>query len=135
MKPMAVPNSALRARRHRNRFIVALTVALLAVWLMPGCAVLADRRTVAACKMADSVTTYDALNHGAVETNPFLSDAKPAAHLAIGALFAWLFMKILPEYKDMTKGERMIAGAGSVLFCGAAINNYNVSQKQRAAGK
>ena len=99
--------------------------------LTSGCSVLADKRTVAGCQLADGYTTKRALDAGATEANPILSDMSGSQIMGIKALFAALLLYVMPETKDMDNGETFLYSALSVIGCGAAAHNANVIQDMR----
>ena len=106
--------------------LVAVLLLVTITALSSGCAVIGDRREAAACQVADGVTTYAALKAGAVEANPLLASASPAAILLIKFAFAYVIWKAIPKYEEANKAERFAAGAMTVLGCVPALNNYNV---------
>ena len=106
---------------------VSAAVSLILWMTLMGCSVLADPRTISGCKAAESATTYYALDNGASEWNRLLP-YNPSANLAVGLIAAWILWKVLPEYAQMSDAEKVAAGAGSLLFCGAAVSNYRVGR-------
>ena len=104
------------------------SVRMLALVLMlSGCAVLSDRRVAAGCQIADGVTTYYALKHGAVEANGLLSGMSPGAILAIKLAFAYMVWKVFdPDERKQEPTDKFAAGAVSVLGCVPAANNIKV---------
>ena len=112
------------------RFL-GLTVLGLALIALSGCSVLADKRTVAACQVADGVSTKVAMDRGAQEKNPLLEGMEGnqilALKVAIGAFLYW----IMPEVKDMSKTEKAVYATVSVIGCGAAINNAGVAARAK----
>lgn len=96
-----------------------------------GCAVLADKRTVAGCQLADGYSTKRALDAGATEANPLLSGASGNAIMGFKALLAAVLYYVMPDTKDMGKGEKFLYSTLSVVTCGAAINNVNVYNEMK----
>lgn len=117
----------LERGRHGNDGYEGTVRLILAVLLLSGCAVLGDRRTAAACQLADGATTHYALKHGATEANPFFKNASPNAVLFIKAIYAALVYWAFPE--NPSKGQRLALGTISVLGCGAAVHNYGVIRR------
>ena len=119
----------VRGRQDAQRdedILRAFTMLLLIA--TAGCSVLADKRTVAGCQLADGYTTKRALDRGAVEANPILSGASGDAIMAIKALFAAVLLWAMPGTEDMDKGEKFLYGALSVVGCGAALHNNQVQR-------
>ena len=117
----------VKAQRDENLVRIALVMLLLT----SGCTILADKRTVAGCQLADGYTTKRALDAGATEANPMLKDMSGNTIMGIKALFAALLYYVMPETKDMDKGEKFLYSALSVIGCGAAVNNVNVYQEMK----
>ena len=93
-----------------------------------GCSVLADKRTVAGCQLADGYTTKRALDRGAVEANPILSGASGDSIMVLKAAFAALLLYVMPETENMDKGEKFLYSALTVIGCGAAAHNNQVQR-------
>lgn len=106
----------------------AAFVAVLLAATVSGCAVLADKRTAAACQVADGVTTKQALDRGAVEANPVLGGMSGNRILNLKILFAALLLYVLPERETASGFERFAIGTLSVVGCGAAIHNHGVQR-------
>ena len=103
----------------------------LVLLILSGCTVLADKRAVAGCQLADGYTTKRALDRGATEANPMLSDMSGGTIMGIKALFAAFLLYVMPETEDMDKGEKFLYSTLSVVGCGAAINNFNVYREMK----
>ena len=103
----------------------------LVLLILSGCTVLADKRMVAGCQLADGYSTKLALDVGAMETNPLLKNASGNAIFAFKALFAAVLYYVIPDTKDMDKGEKFLYSTLSVVGCGAAINNFNVYREMK----
>ena len=101
---------------------------VLTVFLLQGCAVLADKRVVAGCQLADGYTTKQALDRGAVEANPILGNMGGRQIMTLKAVIAALLLWVMPETKDMSNGDRFLYSALSVLGCGAAMHNNRVQR-------
>lgn len=101
---------------------------LAIVLILQGCTALADKRTVAGCQLADGYTTKRALDRGATEANPILSDMSGNQIMGLKALFAALLLWVMPETEDMDKGELFLYSALSVIGCGAAVHNNQVQR-------
>src|SRR3990167_8543918 len=101
---------------------------VVAVFAIQGCAVLADKRVVAGCQLADGYTTKQALDRGAVEANPMLGNMGGRQIITLKAVIAALLLWVMPETKDMGKGDRFLYSALSVLGCGAAMHNSRVQR-------
>jgi len=98
--------------------------ALIFILLLSGCSILGDRRVAAGCQVADGVTTYVALEKGAVELNPIFANASPAAILVIKLAFAyWLWTHFDRPVSD---AEQVALGAVTLVGCVPALNNINV---------
>ena len=117
-----------RKRATRDQDSVRIALVLL---LLSGCTVLADKRTVAGCQLADGYTTKRALDAGATEANPILSGMSGNGIMALKSVFAALLYYVMPETKDMDNGETFLYSALSVIGCGAAAHNANVIQDVR----
>lgn len=105
----------------------ALVCSLLI--LLHGCAIISDHRVAAGCQVADGLTTWYALKHGAVEANPLLNGVSPGAILAIKLMFAYIVYKALdPKGKPQTGVNKFAGGAITVMGCVPAINNVSVIQ-------
>lgn len=101
--------------------------ALILALLLNGCAVLSDRRVAAGCQVADGLTTYYALKHGAVEANPLLSGIGPTGILVLKLAFAYIAWRVFnPAERKQEKVDKFAAGAVSVMGCLPAVNNLNV---------
>lgn len=101
---------------------------MLALLLMlSGCAVLSDHRVAAGCQVADGVTSYYALKHGATEANSLLAGASPTAILVLKLAFAYVVWKAFdPAERKQEPIDKFAAGAVSVLGCVPAANNIKV---------
>ena len=122
-----VPLGFLGAGRlgaERDAHIV--TRAMILILALSGCAVIGDKRVAAGCQVADGVTSYYALTHGAVESNTLLSGISPAGILLIKLAFAYIVWKALPDYNKSSSNDKFVAGAVTLLGCVPAVNNYNV---------
>lgn len=120
----AVERGRDAALRDEDHVRLALCVLLAS---LTGCAVLSDRRVVAGCQVADGLTTYYALKHGAVESNSLLSGASPGAILVLKLAFAYVVWKVFdPADRKQEPVDKFAAGAISVLGCVPAANNINV---------
>lgn len=112
------------------RYLYNVVLMFLIIVFLAGCSTmmntLGDRRVAAGCQVADGLTTYYALTHGAVELNPFLSGASPGAILLIKLAFAFITWKALPPIEEATKGDKFLGTTITVLGCVPAINNLNV---------
>lgn len=104
----------------------ALILALLL--LTNGCAVLADKRAVAGCQLADGYTTKRALDRGAVESNPIFGGASGEQIMAIKALFAAALLWWMPDTKDMDGFDKFLYSTLTVVGCGAAAHNNQVQR-------
>ena len=102
-----------------------ITILVLAV-LISGCAIVADRRVAAGCQVADGLTTYYALTHGATELNPLFAGANPAFILLFKLALAYAVYTAFPKYEEMDKGQKFLATTVTVFGCIPAINNLNV---------
>ena len=100
----------------------------LVLLLLSGCTILADKRTVAGCQLADGYTTKRALDRGAEEANPLFNNASGEAIMAFKALFAAVLYYVMPETKDMDRGEKFLYSALTVVGCGAAMHNNQVQR-------
>ena len=77
--------------------------------------------------MADGVTTYYALTHGATEANTLLSDISPAGILLLKVAFAYFVYKTFdPAKRPQSDMDKFATGTVSVIGCIPAINNVNV---------
>ena len=101
-----------------------LLAMLITASALSGCAVLSDHRVAAGCQVADGVTTFYALKHGAVEMNPILASANPYWILGIKVFFAFIVYEVFKERQE--PAYKVAAGATSVMGCGAAIHNLSV---------
>lgn len=102
--------------------------ALALVLLLNGCAVLSDHRVVAGCQVADGLTTYYALTHGATEANVLLAGLGPGGILLFKAVLAyalWDAFKPAPG-QELDDDMKFAAGAWAVLGCLPAASNLNV---------
>lgn len=107
--------------------LYALVIALVATALN-GCAVIGDKRTAAGCQLADGITTKQAMDRGATESNPFLSSASGSQILAFKALISGLIIYFGKPYEEASPTERVLMGALSIIGCGAAIHNQQVQR-------
>lgn len=98
--------------------------AMLLVLLLNGCAVLSDHRVAAGCQVADGVTTWYALKHGAVESNGLLANLSPGAILTIKVAFAVAIWKAFN--RETTKGEKAALTGIALLGCVPAAHNVKV---------
>ena len=114
------------------RFYLLLALSLLLIATAPGCAVLSDHRVAAGCQVADGLTTYYALTHGATEANSLIAGMSPAAILLLKVAFAAAIYFAYKEKKE--RGEeksgmdKFALGAITVLGCVPAANNLAVIQ-------
>lgn len=102
--------------------------ALALVLLLNGCAVLSDHRVVAGCQVADGLTTYYALTHGATEANPLLAGLGPGGILLFKVILAyalWDYFKP-PEGRELDGDMKFAAGTVALLGCLPAASNLNV---------
>lgn len=104
-----------------RRLALALLLAAL-----PACAVLSDRRVAAGCQVADGATTFYALTHGATEGNALISGFSPPAILAFKLAFAYFIWKVFPPEDKMTTGEKVGAGALTIIGCAPVPGNIKV---------
>ena len=97
---------------------------------LTGCAttlnVLGDRRTAAACQVADGATTYYALTHGAVESNSILAGLGAPGILAFKLIMAFVIYKLLPPPDKATKGDKVLTAGVTLFGCVPAVNNIRV---------
>jgi hypothetical protein len=100
---------------------------MILILALSGCAVIGDRRVAAGCQVADGVTSYYALTHGAVEKNALLASASPGFILAFKLALAYAVWKAFD--RPQTKGDKIALGAVTVFGCVPAVNNYNVIRK------
>ena len=100
----------------------------LVLLLLSGCSVLADKRMVAGCQLADGYTSKRAMDRGATEANPLLNGISGSQIMGIKAIFAALLLYVMPETEDMDKGEKFLYSALSVIGCGAAAHNNQVQR-------
>lgn len=98
--------------------------ALVLMLMLQGCAVLGDRRVAAGCQVADGVTTWYALKHGAVETNGLISGLTGPQILAIKLAFAYAIYKIFPP--EPHPRDKTTLGALTLLGCVPAAHNVSV---------
>ena len=103
-----------------------MTRALVLLIALSGCAVLADKRVAAGCQVADGVTTYYALTHGATEANSLLAGLSPAGILVIKFALAYAIWKLLPDYDKASENDKIATGAVTLLGCLPAANNLSV---------
>lgn len=101
---------------------------ILLLVLLSGCSILGDKRVAAGCQVADGVTSYYALTHGATEGNSLLAGLSPGFILAIKLAFAYVIWKAFPESEKTTDSDKFALGAVSVLGCVPAANNIKVIQ-------
>jgi hypothetical protein len=101
---------------------------MLLVLLLQGCAVLADRRVAAGCQLADGYTTKQALDRGAIETNPLFKSMDGDQILTLKVLIAGLILWAFPDYEKMSGTQKVAAGALSIVGCGAAVHNSSVQR-------
>ena len=113
---------------HPVKRAMLTLVALISLQGITGCAVLADKRVVAGCQLADGYTTKQALDRGAVEANPILGNMGGRQIITLKAVIAALLLWVMPETKDMGKGDKFLYSALSVLGCGAAMHNNQVQR-------
>ncbi len=102
---------------------------LALLFLLPGCAVLSDRRTVAGCQVADGVTTYIALKKGAVELNSIFSNWSPQGILLFKLFLAYTVYKALPDAERATGSDKFAMGIASAVGCIPAVSNIGVINK------
>ena len=105
-----------------------IVISALLIFGINGCAVIADKRMTAGCQLADGITTKQALDRGAVETNPFLKNMDGNQILTLKVLVAGLILWAFPSYEQMSDTQKFAAGALSVIGCGAAIHNNGVQR-------
>jgi len=108
-----------------------LIALLLVLALASGCAVLADKRTAAACQIADGATTYYALTHGAVEANPLLSGFSPGAILFLKLGLAYWIYTHFRDYDVSSSGEKATIGALTAIGCLPVPGNLKVIRSLR----
>jgi len=113
---------------HGDAHPVKRAMLLVAVFAIQGCAILADKRAVAGCQLADGYTSKQALDRGAVEANPILGNMGGRQIMTLKAVIAALLLWVMPETKDMSNGDRFLYSALSVLGCGAAMHNNRVQR-------
>lgn len=95
---------------------------------LSSCAVLSDHRVVAGCQVADGLTTYYALTHGATEANTLLAGLGPGGILAFKLILAYAFWEYFkpPEGRELDDDMKFAAGAVTLLGCLPAASNLNV---------
>ena len=108
-----------------------ILLALIVVLALNGCAVLADKRTAAACQIADGATTYYALTHGAVEANPLLSGFSPGAILFLKLGLAYWIYTHFRDYDVSSSGEKATIGALTAIGCLPVPGNLKVIRSLR----
>jgi len=106
-----------------------MLLGLLLIATLCGCAVLGDRRVAAGCQVADGVTTYYALTHGATETNGLLAGLSPGAILLLKLGIAYAIYKLLPPVEEATPTDKFAIGVMTVFGCVPAGSNIIVIRK------
>lgn len=80
----------------------------------------------------DTLSTVQALNRGAVETNPLMGQQPSAVKLVVGKLpmigIGWLLVKLAPHHPKLAKGTAYVIGA---VGTGLALSNMRSGQKER----
>ena len=111
-----------------GRTWLVLFLLAVCVGLSTGCAATASKYTVATCQLADGYTTKRALDRGAMEANPFLSDFHGSQIMGLKIIFAALALWLMPDTKDMNKGEKFLYTSLNVVTCGVAMHNNQVQR-------
>lgn len=119
------------ARGYQAEGGVARIAVIAVIVLLSGCSVLGDRRVAAGCQIADGVTTYHALTHGAVEGNTLLAGLSPGAILLIKFAFAYAIWKAFPDYEKASSGDKFATGTITIFGCVPAANNVQVIRTLR----
>ena len=110
----------------------AIALACSPLLLLKGCGalpVIADKHVSAGCQMADGLTTWYALKHGAVEANGLLAGFSGPQILALKVIIAIIIWKFAADPGQATQDEQAVLAAGSVVGCGASLWNLRVIQK------
>lgn len=100
--------------------ILALSIAL------SGCATLSKPEVFTACKLADIVTTKQALGRGAIEANPIMDAIGFNGFALLSLALIWWVWEIHEEAgEEELPVESQAALTGlSVVTCAAAFNNH-----------
>jgi Domain of unknown function (DUF5658) len=102
-----------------------LRVVLLALCLQ-GCATVASYKAAAVCQIADGVTTYYGLTHGATELNGFLAGLGPGGILFLKLLLSYGLWKVAQDRGVPNPNQKAVMGAMSITGCVAAAHNLSV---------
>lgn len=105
-----------------------ILIPLLALNLS-SCSILGDRRVAAGCQVADGLTTYYALKHGAIESNTLISGLSPGGILLLKIAFAYIIYTAMPPVEKATNFDKFTTGAVAVMGCLPAASNLNVISK------
>lgn len=97
--------------------------ALILVVFLTGCATLSKPEVFTFCKVADLVTTKQALARGGVEANPLMKALGYNGFAVLSLALIW-YVWTLPDEK--TEEEQAALTALSVVTCAAAHNNTGV---------
>lgn len=85
-----------------------------------GCAVTGSREVFTLCKIADVVTTKQALSRGAVEANPLMKAIGFNGYVALSAVLIYLVW----QYEKEIGPEALTVVNG--ITCGAAVHNSRI---------